>query len=123
MGAAEILEDGQWLRSQIQSGFTRTKENEGAYYGYLALRRAAAAAAASLAYPGCNDEIYNLSTSRTSDQDEELRNAIDKQVSRLTDPMRLLDEPGWRETMILHILQQVQNRRVEGRVATESGCA
>ena len=118
-----LLENGSILLSQIRADFLRTKENEGAYYGALALRRVATAAAVSLSPVEDLSSLYKSCISRSPEEDEDLRRKIDTEVSKLIDPVRLLDEPGLKEKNIIQLLRSVQSRRVEGRVASESGCA
>ena len=121
--AVEILESGDTLRDQLAADFMRTKENEVAYYGSLAIRRAAAAAEASLApYPDSGG-AYNPVVRRDHIQDEALRNLIDARVANLTKPVELKDIPTWREEAVMRILRRVQSRRVEGRISSENGCA
>lgn len=116
-GSVETLEDGDWLREQVEADFVRTRENEGAYYGALAIRRAAMATVTALT-PTCRPVVI-----RGVDEDEQLRKRINREVSKLSNPARLLDESGWRETEVLKYLRAVQNRRIETKNASKSGCA
>jgi len=119
----QVLENGSVFLSQINADFMRTKENEGAYYGALALRRVAIAAAI------CDGSLEYLSEtdrsciSRSAEQDEDLRKRIDSEVSKLVDPLTLLREPSWKEKKIQLLLRYVQKRKVECYLASESGCA
>lgn len=121
--AVEMLDNGDWLLEQISSDFMRTKENESAYYGSIAIRRAAAAADASLASYTDTGGIHSAVIRRSHTDDENLRRFIDSKVAQLTGPVRLADVPRWREESILRILRRVQSRRVEGLVMSENGSA
>ena len=121
--AVEMLESKDRLFQQVSSDFTRTKENETAYYGSIAIRRAAAAAEASLvSYPDSGG-IHSAIVRRSHDEDENLRRYIDYKVSQLTGPVQLADVPRWREESILRTLRRVQSRRLEGRIMSENGSA
>ena len=122
-GAAELLEDGDWLRSEVNSDFIRTAENENSYYGAFAVRRVAKAAEASLAKSPFTDETYEPCTRRNYIQDEDLWGRIDCEVRSINQPSKLLDHPTWREEDVLGLLKKVQKRRVEARITSESGCA
>ena len=121
-GAVELMDEIEWFRSQVRADFVRTRENEGAYYGSLAIRRAAAAAATPIVSMRVA-ETFSPCVLRTASEDELLRCAIDERVSRLSKPVRSLDEPGWREQALLKLLRKVQSKRVEKRIASKSGCA
>lgn len=121
--AVEMLENCDWLLEQVSSDFMRTKENESAYYGSIAIRRAAAAADASLASYTDIGGIHSAVIRRSHTDDENLRRYIDTKVAQLTGPVRLADVPRWREEAILRILRRVQSRRVEGLVMSENGSA
>lgn len=122
--AVDILESGDWLRAQVAADFIRTRENETAYYGSLAIRRAAAAAEASLApYPDTGG-VHNVVIKRNHLEDEALRVAIDKHVAEeTTTPVELKAVPNWREESVLKMLRRVQTRRTEARVTSQNGCA
>ncbi len=120
-GAVELMEDVDWYRAQVCTDFVRTKENEAAYYGSLAIQRAATAAASSTFVRGL-DDVFNPCVVRSATEDEQLRRIIDKQVAQLSDPMRRLDEPTWREKALLQLLRKVQSRIVEN-ISSMSGCA
>ena len=122
-GAVELLEDGEWLKKQAASDFMRTRENELAYYGSLAIQRTAAAAKASLAeFPDAGGAQLPVAK-RGALQDELLRKLVDDEVSLHVGPVQLKDDPDWRERQLLKLLKRVQKRRVEGRLSSESGCA
>jgi hypothetical protein len=123
-GAVELLQDGDWLKKLSTSNFTRTRENEIAYYGSLAIRRAAIAAKASLVtfssdLSGARQPVVK----RTHIQDELLRKLVDDAAALHVGPIESTDEPDWREIQLLKLLKRVQKRRIEGRVSSESGCA
>lgn len=122
-GAVELLEDSEWLEKQAASDFARTRENEIAYYGSLAIQRAAVAAAASLAPAADLGGVNQPVVKRSHVQDEMLRTRVDEQASLHVGPVQLKDEPNDRERQLLRLLRRVQKRRVEGRMSSESGCA
>lgn len=119
-GAIELLEDGEWLKSLAASEFNRTKENEIAYYGTLAIRRAAAAAKASFATVQDNEQ---LAMRRSHVQDEVLRKQVDDAAALHVGPVELGDEPDWREIQLLKLLKRIQKRRIERLMSSESSCA
>lgn len=122
--AVDILESGNWLKSQLAADFFRTKENETAYYGSLAIRRAATAAEASLAsYPDTGG-TYNPVVRRSHTEDEALRSVVDQRVAdEASTSVELKDVPTWREESVMKMLRRVQTRRMEGRIASNNGCA
>lgn len=121
--ALEMLENSEWLRKSVESDFMRTRENEAAYYGSLAVRRAAFAAALSLApYPDSSG-MYNPVGRRTCVEDESLRNRIAQKVAETANPPELKDIPTWREEMIMRVLRKAQARRMEGMIGSTNGCA
>jgi hypothetical protein len=121
--AVEMLENGDWLRQCIKADFMRTKENETAYYGSLASRRAAVAAEASLApYPDTSG-IFSPVGTRNHVEDEHLRRTIDERVSEVIDPVELKDLPTWREESIVRVMRRAQSRRLEGLIGSVNGCA
>lgn len=122
-GAVELLEDSEWLQKQAASDFTRTRENEIAYYGTLAIQRAAAAAKASLVTAADLGGAKHPVVKRSHIQDELLRRGIDDEVSLHVGPVQLKDDPDWREHQLLKLLKRVQRRRIEGRMSSDSGCA
>ena len=116
-GASDALDRCNVLEEMVKTNFLRTKENENAYYGSLAIRRAVMAASTAI-----TSNILPV-VSRSVSDDENMRNVINENVKKLTHPERLLDEPGWRETGLLNYLHTVQNRRVELKNSSKSGCA
>lgn len=121
--AAELLENGDWLREQVEADFIRTKENEMAYYGALAVRRAAKAAEVSIRSPDLSDTKFEPCIRRSCEEDEKLRKYVDDEVARVDRTVQLQDYPTPRESDILSILKKVQKRRVEIMTLSESGCA
>jgi hypothetical protein len=121
--AVEMLEDGDWLRSQVEADFMRTKENETAYYGSLAVRRVAAAAEVSLAPYTDSGGIHSVVAKRTHLEDEGLRRAIDESVAQLVHPVQLKDVTSWREESVIRFMRKVQSRRMERRIVSGNGCA
>ena len=122
-GAVELLEESTWLNEQAKSDFVRTKENEIAYYGALAVRRTAAAAEASILAPSDSDNFQRPVVKRSHLQDELLRRYVDQKVSLHTGSIQLSDVPNYREESLLSLLKRVQKRRAEARLSSESGCA
>lgn len=123
-GAVELFQDGEWLKKQANSNFMRTRENEIAYYGSLAIKRVAVAAKASALVTDVNaGRARQPVMRRTHIQDEDLRNCIDDAVAHHVGPIELIDTPDWRETQLLKLLKRVQKRRIEGRLSSDSGCA
>ncbi|KAL3931858.1 MAG: hypothetical protein SGBAC_011113 [Bacillariaceae sp.] len=121
--AVEMLEERDRLRQQLESDFMRTKENETAYYGGLAIRRAAIAADASLApYPD-QAGIFNPVGRRSHVEDENLRQMISERVAEAVDPVQLKDIPMWREESIMRVLRRSQSRRLDGLIGSVNGCA
>lgn len=122
-GAVELLEDPTWLNEQAKSDFVRTKENEIAYYGALAVRRTAAAAEASVLATSDLDSFQRPVVKRSHIQDELLRTHVDQQVSRYTGSIQLSDVPNFREEALLALMKRVQKRRAEARLSSDSGSA
>jgi histone-lysine N-methyltransferase SETD1 len=121
-GAVELLEDSAWLNELAKSDFVRTKENEIAYYGALAIRRIAAAAEASI-LANSDLDLHRPVVKRSHLQDELLRRHVDQKVSLHTGSIQLSDIPNFREESLLTLLKRVQKRRAESRLSSESGCA
>ncbi|VEU40973.1 unnamed protein product [Pseudo-nitzschia multistriata] len=121
--AVELYEDNEWLQKSVETDFMRTKENESAYYGSLAIRRAAMAAAMSLAPYTDSDGMYNTVGRRTHIEDENLRNFIAKKVAESVHPPELKELPSWREETIMRVLRKSQARRMEGKMGSTHGCA
>lgn len=121
--AVEMLDNSRWLRNCISADFMRTKENETAYYGSLAVRRAAIAAEASLApYPDSGG-VFNVVGRRSDNEDENLRRLVAEQVSEVIDPVQLKDLPTWREESIVRMMRRAQSRRLDGLTGSINGCA
>ena len=121
--AVEMLEESEWLYRCISSDFIRTKENESAYYGSLAIRRTAAAADAALApYPNATG-LYHTVSKRSHREDNKLREVMDKRAAGVPDPVQLKDLPSSREELIIRVLRRTQARRIEGFTGSETGCA
>jgi histone-lysine N-methyltransferase SETD1 len=121
--AVEILEDSDWLRQYLSADFMRTEENETAYYGGLAVRRAAVAAEAALTpYPDLAG-AYNTVGRRTHAEDDSLRRVINERVAEIVEPMQLKDLPTWREEAILRVMRRSQSRRLDGLIGSVNGCA
>ena len=121
--AMEMFEDNEWLRKSVETDFMRTKENETAYYGSLAIRRAAMAAAVSLAPYTDSGGIFNTVGRRTYIEDEKLRNFVSEKVAEAVNPPELKEIPSWREEMIMRVLRKSQARRMDGRIVSVHGCA
>lgn len=121
--AVEMFENSDWLRKHLSADFMRTKENETAYYGGLAVRRAAVAAEISLApYPD-KSGIYNSVGRRTHAEDDTLRRVINERVALSVDPMQLKDLPTWREESVIRVMRRAQSRRLDGLIGSVNGCA
>ena len=115
-GAVELLNDGAWLEEDAEADFVRTKENEIAYYGALALRRAATAASEAF---GPASAVVK----RSHIEDELLREKIVHSVSSIDGPASLKRHPDWREDQILNLLKTIQKHRMDIRSSSKSGCA
>eukprot|EP00804_Cyclotella_cryptica_P018966 CCRYP_006473-RB/>CCRYP_006473-RB protein AED:0.02 eAED:0.02 QI:690/1/1/1/0.5/0.4/5/239/1470 len=122
-GAVALLKNGSWLEEEAQSDFTRTKENEMAYYGALAIRRAAIAACESLAPVFDTGRFHRPLCKRSHIEDQILREKIDSAVSLVHGTVQLKEHPDWREETLLKVLKVVQRHRVEMRNSSETGCA
>jgi histone-lysine N-methyltransferase SETD1 len=121
--AVDMLENNDWLRKYLSADFMRTKENETAYYGGLAIRRAAIAAEASLApYPDQNG-VYNTVGRRSHTDDDNLRTVINERVANVVEPLQLKDLPTWREDAIVRVMRRAQSRRLDGLIGSVNGCA
>ena len=121
--AVEMFENSDWLRKDLSADFMRTKENETAYYGGLAVRRAAVAAEISLApYPD-KSGIYNSVGRRTHSEDDTLRRVINERVALSVDPLQLKDLPTWREESVIRVMRRAQSRRLDGLIGSVNGCA
>jgi hypothetical protein len=122
-GAVEILENSEWLRSFIASNTFRTKENECALYGSIAIRRAAKASEVSRSATAGLNDLYNPCIVRNHVDDEELRSYIDSSLSTVIDFPSPFDISTWRENQVLRILKSVQDRRLDEFSVSTSGCA
>ena len=120
--AVEMLDQEERLCKLLTADFRRTIENETAYYGCLAIRRAAIAAEASLApYPNSCGQ-HSVVAKRKYYEDEELRAFIDSKVGEMALP-QLRNVSTWREESILRLVRKVQKLRVERRLNTDRGCS
>jgi Bromodomain/PHD-finger len=121
--AVDMYENSGWMRNQLTSDFTRTKENETAFYGGLAVRRAAKAAEVCLAPYTDTGGVYSCVVKRSSDDDEELRQTVDSKVAKIIESVQLRDIATGREETIVRLLRRVQSRRLERRIGSDNGCA
>lgn len=121
--AVELLERGDNYRYLIEADLMRTEENENAYYGTLAIRRASIAAAASLAPTTDSLDMYSAVVNRGDENDEMLRLAIDEEVVAHSHPIQLAEVSCWREESVVRLLRKVQCRRIEKRSMTEHWCS
>ena len=122
-GAVEILENSEWLRSGIASDTFRTKENECALYGYIAIRRASKASEISRSVTAGPHQLYYPCIARNHVDDEELRSLVDRSLSTVIDFPVLTDISSWRENQVLRMLKFVRDRSLELLSASTSGCA
>ena len=122
-GAAEVLETEKYLKAQLLSDFMRTRENEAAYYGRLAIRRMATAAQVSRAKNLEKGGVYHPVLRRNHREDEALRCQVDESVSNVNHSVQLKGKPSWREKHIFNILKMVQSRRIDNMTTSKSGCA
>ncbi len=123
-GAVELLEgDGEWMKKVAASDFTRTSENEIAYYGSLAIKRATAAARAPLTVIPDVSGAKQLVIKRSHLQDEALRKLVDDAAALHVGPIELSDEPDWREFQLLKLLKRIQKHRIERLMTSGSCCA
>jgi Bromodomain/SET domain/PHD-finger len=117
-----MLDQEEKLFKLVNTDFRRTIENETAYYGCLAIRRAATAAEASLApYPNSCGQ-HSVVTKRKYYEDEELRDFIDSKVGDMSLPL-LRSVSTWREEATLRLVRKVQKLRVERRLNMDRGCS
>ena len=121
--AVEMYENSDWLKKLIAADFTRTKENETAFYGSIAVRRAARAAEVCLAPYTDTRGAFSVVVKRSHIEDEELRNAVDSKVSKVVDSAQLREISSGREESVVRLMRRVQNRRLERRIGSENGCA
>lgn len=121
--AIDLLEERiSWMKTQLSAEFVRTKENECAYYGALAIRRSAAAAEASLAPFYDHEKIFQPCIRRNHADDELLRDHIDKNVARASDLSKLQHYPSWREGDVLGLMKKVQKWRVDKQTSPHGLC-
>eukprot|EP00977_Amphora_coffeiformis_P019560 scaffold7349_cov173-Amphora_coffeaeformis.AAC.41 len=121
--AVEMLENEEWIKAQVDSDFIRTKENEIAYYGSLAVSRAAYAAEVSLAPYTDSKGVFNIVGMRSHLEDQALRERVDGEVANFVGPPRLKDPSTWREESVHRLLRRLQSRRLDAKTASEQGCA
>ena len=122
-GAIEILEEGSdWTMSQLEAEYVRTKENETAYYGALAIRRAAASAEASLGSMYNTIDTYQSCIRRSPTDDEKLRDEVDKKVASVSSLAKLQTFPSWREGDVLGLMKKVQKWRVDKKTSPDNLC-
>jgi Bromodomain/SET domain/PHD-finger len=118
----QMLENGESLRRMIASDFMRTKENETAFYGSLAIRRVAAAAEASLAPYTDSGGLYSVVAKRQHYEDEVLRDHVDAKVAAIGFP-QLKNVSNWREESVVRLVRKVQKLRLERKTTSENGCS
>ena len=121
--AVEMYENSDWLKKLLAADFTRTKENETAFYGSIAVRRAARAAEVCLAPYTDTGGAFSAVVKRSHIEDEELRNAVDSKVAKVVDSAQLREISSDREEGVVRLMRRVQNRRLERRIGSENGCA
>ena len=120
--AARMFDKGDEFRSMMESDFMRTKENEIAYYGSIAVCRAAAAAEASLApYPDSGAHHAVVSKRKYYD-DETLRVLVDEKAANVPRP-QLKVVSSWREEAVVRLAKKVQKARLEKQTISEHGCS
>ena len=120
-----ILEHECWLRQQLELDFVRTAENELAYYGCLAIRRATTAAEQSLAPYTNNLGMFSVVPKRSHLDDQALRDHVDFRVFECTNRrLKLRDAPTSREADVMNIIRTIQSRRAQRRTTTlNRGCS
>lgn len=118
----QMLENEESLRRIIASDFMRTKENETAFYGSLAIRRVAAAAEAALAPYSDSCGLYSVVAKRNHEEDEALRDHIDAKVAAIGFP-QLKTVSTWREESVVRLVRKVQKLRLERKTTSENGCS
>lgn len=121
--AVQVLEVEDKLEEAIKVGFTRSIENETAYYGALAIRRAAAAAESVLApYPESNG-IYGVAVKRNSGSDENLRQLVDETASKITTPGGPKSISSSKEKQVIQILRNMQSESIAAKLSSKNGCS
>lgn len=121
--AVEMFENEEWIKAQVTSDFTRTKENEVAFYGSLAISRAAVAAEASLAPYTDSKGVFNVVGVRSHLEDAAIRERVDKGVAQLVGPPQLKEPSTWREESVHRLLRRLQSRRLDANTASEQNCS
>jgi ferritin-like metal-binding protein YciE len=121
--AVEMFENEKWIKAQVFTDFTRTEENEVAYYGSLAVSRAAYAAEVSLAPYTDSKGIFNVVGMRSHMEDAAIRQRIDDHVSSYVGPPSLTVPSTWREESVHRLLRRLQSRRLDAKTASQQGCA
>lgn len=120
--AIQLLERSSFYRSKVESDFMRTSENEIAYYGTLAVQRAALAAEISMApYPESNGKFATVAF-RDHRDDEALRQKIDDSVGKVKHP-ELRTVSTWREESLVRLVRKVQTARLDRKTVSENGCS
>lgn len=118
----QMLDSAHTLRRSIASDFMRTEENEAAFYGCVAIRRAAAAAEASMAPYTDSNGPFSVVAKRTHNDDEDLRDHVDTKVGETGFP-QLKCVSTWREEAIVRLVRKVQKLRLERKTTSENGCS
>ena len=109
---------------KASNDFLRTEENEEAYYGSLAIHRAASASEKVLAHYPDSSGRHSVVCFRGSANDEDLQGLVEETVKSIN-PSRSNDlsrVPSWREEGLVRLLRTVQTRRVENRMLPKSDC-
>jgi len=121
--AMEVFEHGDELRQKLARDLMRTRENEIAYYGSQAIRRATKAATSSLApHADCKNE-FNVVMRRDHNLDGKLRARVDRSVAAQEEPVSLATVTPQREESLVRFLRKVQAKRTEASLAAESTCS
>lgn len=121
--AVQLLELGNWFQQQLDADFVRTEENEGAYFGSLAISRVSVAAEAALApYPDIGG-FFSCVTKRSYKEDTELRKRVDQAAAQMVGPVSLSTPSSWREESVHRLLRKVQSRRLDRITASAEGCS
>lgn len=123
-GAIELLDkDENEVKAMLKSKFLRNKENEMAYYGALALRRSAVAIDASVALIFDSTRPFLPAIRRTADDDEELRNLIDLEVSSAAAPHDVVNPPSETETRLLGIVKRIRKQHTVRKITPDALCS
>ena len=121
--AYNLFNNGERLKNHAAADFTRTEENEIAYFGSLAVSRVSAAAEASLAPYTDMGGSFGVASQRTCEEDRGLREHIDRAAAGIVGPINLSTPSTWREESVHRLLRKVQSRRLDRLTASEQGCA